>query len=238
MTAQASVNRMAEVAALIGDPARASILSALMAGRALTAGELAWHAGVSAQTTSGHLAKLLAARLIRVEKQGRHRYYRLASTEVARLMETLMTLTAGEPVLRRVVGPKDEALRLARTCYDHMAGRLGVALADALAAQEYVVLGEGAAVITDAGWQFFDALGLDLSSPGHSRRPICRACLDWSERRPHLAGRLGAAMLDRFRSLGWVQSVPHSRALRLTPIGERHVPAQFGLADGWQQAAL
>nr|WP_137391907.1 helix-turn-helix transcriptional regulator [Rhodoligotrophos defluvii] len=235
MTIQASVNSIAEIAALIGDPARASILSALMAGRALTAGELAWHAGVSAQTASGHLGKLLAAKLICMEKQGRHRYYRLASAGVAQLLETLTVLAAAEPVGRRVVGPKDQALRLARTCYDHMAGKLGVALADALAARSYVVMDDDAAMITDAGRHFFHEFGLDLSSPSGSQRPICRACLDWSERRPHLAGRLGAALLARFLDLAWVQPVADSRALKLTGTGEREIHIRFHLRPGWQQ---
>ena len=201
MTTMVSGNILAEIAALIGDPARANILSALMDGRALTAGELAWHAGVSAQTTSGHLAQLVAASLLAVERQGRHRYHRLATPELARAIESLMAVAAAGPKRHRPTGPRDEALRRARTCYDHLAGRLGTGLADSLRANGHVVLGEDGGAITNRGSRFLrDALGIDLGPPGG--RPPCRTCLDWSERRPHFAGRLGAALCRRSLDLG------------------------------------
>ncbi len=228
MVNMASGNTIAEVAALIGDAARANILSALMGGRALTAGELAWHAGVSAQTTSGHLSKLAEAGLVVQEKQGRHRYYRLTGPEVAQVMEALMTMASNGPKRYRPTGPKDEALRAARTCYDHMAGRLGIALADALCAQGHVVLGDGVGRVTASGREFFCDFGIDLEA-GNSQRPLCRTCLDWSERRPHLAGKLGAALLGRVQALGWVAPVPNSRALRVTVAGQRGFAARFGL---------
>lgn len=218
MTNIVSGNSLAEVASLIGDPARANILQALADGRALTAGELAWHAGVSAQTTSGHLAKLADARLIALEKQGRHRYFRLASPEIAAAMEALMIVAANGPKRYRPTGPKDEALRTARTCYDHLAGWLAVTLADRLSARRLIVLSDGTAAITDQGHRFFRDFGLDLDDP-KSSRPLCRTCLDWSERRSHLAGRLGSALCQRYLDLGWIRRGKDSRAVSFTPKG-------------------
>jgi DNA-binding transcriptional ArsR family regulator len=234
MTTMVSGNTLAEVAALIGDVARANILSALMDGRALTAGELAWHAGVSPQTTSGHLAKLKQAQVIAEERQGRHRYHRLASAEVAQAIEALMAIAAVGPPRHRPIGPRDAALRIARTCYDHLAGQLGVGLADALAAGGHVVIAEGAASLTECGSAFVGrTLGIDVSpanrAHGAVRRPLCRACLDWSERRPHLAGRLGAALYQRSLELGWIVPLKGSRALAITPEGRRRYAETFGI---------
>ncbi len=229
MSTIASGNTIAEVASLIGDVARANILSALMDGRAFTAGELARHAGVSASTTSGHLSKLAQAELIALEKQGRHRYYRLASPEIAHAIEALMAVAATGPKRHRPVGPQDVALRTARACYDHIAGRLGVALADALCEHGHIVLTDGATLVTDKGRRFFSDFGVDLDAVARSSRPLCRTCLDWSERRPHLAGRLGATLLDRSIGLGWVTRVPNSRALKITVAGRRGFSARFQL---------
>lgn len=231
----ASGNTIAEVASLIGDVARANILSALMGGQALTAGELTHYAGVTAQTTSGHLGKLTELRLVVVEKQGRHRYYRLASPEVAHALHALMTVAANGPKRHRPVGPKDQALRLARTCYDHMAGRLAIAISDALTKRGYLVLADGAGLVTDAGLQFFGEFGVDLAKPDRSKRPICRTCLDWSERRPHLAGRLGTALLDRTLALGWLSRTSGSRALRITAGGEIGLRKAFDLPLDWRK---
>jgi DNA-binding transcriptional ArsR family regulator len=222
----ASGNTIAEVAALIGDTARANILSALMGGQALTAGELARHAGVTAQTTSGHLAKLADSELIALEKQGRHRYYRLATPDVAQAIHALMTVAANGPKRHHPIGPRDEALRNARTCYDHLAGRLALALADVLCEREHLTLTDGAGFVSAEGERFFKGFGIDLAAlQGSSKRPLCRTCLDWSERRPHIAGKLGAALLDRFLELKWVERVPDSRALRVT------VPGRSGFAS-------
>lgn len=229
-----SGNTIAEVAALMGDPARANILSALMGGQALTAGELARHAGVTAQTTSGHLSKLADARLIAGEKQGRHRYYRLASPEVAHAMQALMVVAAVGPARHHPVGPRDVALRIARTCYDHLAGRLALALADRLSEQGYIVVSDGAGLVTEEGRSFFVDFGISLDdAPG--RRPLCRTCLDWSERRPHLAGRLGAALLARLLELRWLVRNPGSRALRITPAGQRGLSETFDLPPHWDE---
>lgn len=238
MSNVASGNTIAEVANLIGDAARANMLSALMGGQALTAGELARHAGVTAQTTSGHLGKLAEAQLISVEKQGRHRYYRLASPDVAHAIHALMAVAASGPKRHHPIGPKDEALRLARTCYDHMAGRLAIALSDALVSKNYVVLADGAGLITDEGQRFFCDFGIDLTEVTRSKRPLCRTCLDWSERRPHLAGRLGAALLDRTLALGWIKQTEQSRALRIARAGEIGFVRVFNLPSDWHTPSV
>src|SRR5205807_5536085 len=188
----ASNARFAEVASLAGDPARAAMLHALMDGRALTATELAHAASVTPQTASGHLARMATAGLLGLEKQGRHHYYRLASPAVAQMIESIMQVAsvadaaAARPV---VVGPRDAALRTARTCYDHLAGRLGVALADALGEGGRIELSTDGGLVTDAGVAFFDRIGIDVGALNErqGRRParvLCRPCLDWSERRP------------------------------------------------------
>lgn len=230
----ASGNTIAEVASLIGDVARASMLAALMDGRALTAGELARHAGVTAQTTSGHLSKLTEAQLIVGERHGRHRFFRLASSEVADAIHALMVVAAVGPRRHRPPGPRDEALRLARTCYDHIAGRLSLALADSLTRNGYVVISDGAGLVTDTGKVFFGEFGLALESASRCGRPLCRTCLDWSERRPHLAGRLGAALLGRTLDLGWVSRMPEGRALRISRAGEAGFASTFRLPNDWR----
>lgn len=238
--------RIAEIAALLGDPSRANMLLALMGGPALTAGELARQAGVSAPTTSGHLAKLAAAGVVAARAQGRHRYYRLASREIAEVLHALMLAATLGPPRHRPPGPRDGALRLARSCYDHLAGRLAVALLAALEAQGHVRLSnEGEAVEpTPQGRAFLADFGLDLDAPGRTsgadcrqtpRRPLCRTCLDWSERRPHLAGRLGAGLLERLLALGWLARVPGSRALTLTRTGEAGLIATFHLPPDWRE---
>ena len=211
--------RLAEVAALVGDPARANMLSALADGRALTAGELAYAAGVSPQTASGHLAKLADARLLAVAKQGRHRYYRLATPLVGRMLESIMAVAADAPPRYRPAGRFDAALRFARTCYDHFAGQLGVGLADRLCAQGHVLLGEDGGEVSEGGIVFLSRFGLDFDALRRQRRVYCRPCLDWTERRPHLAGAVGAALAARCFDLGWVQRKRDSRALTITERG-------------------
>lgn len=230
----ASGNTIAEVGALIGDAARANILSALMGGQALTAGELARHAGVTPQTTSGHLAKLADAELVAMEKQGRHRYYRLATPEVAQAIHALMIIAASGPKRHHPLGPGDEALRTARTCYDHLAGKLALALADTLCERGHLKLTDGVGFVTAEGERFLAGFGIDLAAPsGTSKRPLCRTCLDWSERRPHIAGKLGAALLDRLLELKWVKRVPDSRALHVTAAGQRGLATTFALSERW-----
>jgi len=210
---------IAEVAALVGDPARANILMALADGRALTATELAFLARVTPQTASGHLAKLVDGRLLAVAKQGRHRYFRLASPLVGRMLESINAMAALEgPPRHRPRTPADDALRRARYCYDHLAGRLGVALADALVERGHVEFGDDGGVVTPAGTKFLTGFGLDLAAP--TRRAFCRPCIDWSERRPHIAGAVGAALAARCFDLGWLARIRDTRAVKITPKGQ------------------
>ncbi|HJU15938.1 MAG TPA: helix-turn-helix transcriptional regulator [Stellaceae bacterium] len=224
-----SLPAIAEIAALVGNPARANMLAVLLDGRALTAGELAFAARVSPQTTSGHLGKLSEAGLLAVHRQGRHAYYRLASPLIGRMIESLMAVAAAGPPRPRPRWRGEEALRTARTCYDHLAGRLGVALADALAAREHVVLAEDGGLVTAAGEAFFAGFGIAVAGIGHGKRAFCRPCLDWSERRPHLAGALGAALAARCFDLGWLRRTRDSRALSITEPGLHGFAEQFGV---------
>jgi DNA-binding transcriptional ArsR family regulator len=214
---------IAALAALVGDPARANMLTALLSGSALTASELAAEAGVGLPTASSHLAKLAAGSLLAVEKQGRHRYFRLSGADVAALLEGLMGLAARTGQLRTRPGPKDPALRHARVCYDHLAGELGVALFDSLARRRLLELGAGELRLTRKGAGFVAAFGIELAALGQRHRPLCRSCLDWSARRSHLAGALGAALLARIYELKWARREPGTRILRFSPHGE----AQF-----------
>jgi DNA-binding transcriptional ArsR family regulator len=222
---------MAEIAALVGDPARAIILDQLTDGRALTATELALSAGITPQTASAHLGKLLAARLVVVFPQGRHRYYRLASSLVANMLEGIMAVAAIEaPARYRPRSPRDEALRLARTCYDHLAGRLGVALADALVTRGHVVLGDDGGEVTSAGFTFFGKLGIDLDQARRAKRRVfCRPCIDWTERRSHLAGTLGAALAQHCLTQRWLERKRDSRAVIVTPRGREALRETFDL---------
>lgn len=226
-----SAANLATVAALVGDPARASMLVALMDGRALTAGELAYFAHVTAPTASAHLAKLVEAQILTVTAQGRHRYFRLASPSVARMLESISVVSGmATPPARRPRSARDEALCLARTCYDHLAGRLGVAIADALVASGHVILDEDGGLVTDTGAALLARLGLDVAALQRRRgRVFCRPCLDWSERRPHLAGALGAALARRLFDTGWIERVRDSRAVRITPAGRAGLQATFGI---------
>jgi DNA-binding transcriptional ArsR family regulator len=221
---------VSEVAALVGNPARANILMALTNGRALTASELAYVAGVSPQTTSEHLAKLKEANLLSLTKQGRHSYFRLSSPKIARMIESIMVVAADGPQRYRPRWNGDDALRTARTCYDHIAGRLGVALADALTRHKHVVLTEDGGMVTRAGEKFLANFGIELNEAKEGRRTFCRPCLDWSERRPHLAGALGAAFADRCFDLGWIARMRDSRALKIFPKGERGFKETFGIS--------
>jgi DNA-binding transcriptional ArsR family regulator len=221
---------VAGVAALIGDPARAAMLWALMDGRALTAGELAQAAGVTPQTASGHLAQLADAGLVAVAPQGRCRYHRLASPAVARLIEGLMAFTAG-PRTRPAVGPRQAALRRARTCYDHLAGEVAVGMADRMQARGQLELTHDGAALTPEGEAFLGALGLDLDA-ARSRRVFCRPCLDWSERRPHLAGAVGTALCTLSLERGWFRRTPGGRALEITLRGASVLREEFDLRLG------
>jgi DNA-binding transcriptional ArsR family regulator len=222
---------IAMVAALVGDPARSNMLTALMTGRALTASELAQEAGVTPQTASSHLAKLEAGGLIEPEKQGRHRYYRLTGADVAGVLEGLAGLAARAGHMRVRTGPKDPALRRARICYDHLAGDLGVQMLESMKKQRLVRASKQAIELTHEGRRFMaDALQIDTDALAHPRRPVCKACLDWSERRHHLAGTLGAALMARFTELKWAarDDAPGSRVVNFTRSGEKRFAALFG----------
>jgi DNA-binding transcriptional ArsR family regulator len=220
---------IAEIAALVGDPARANILSALMDGRALSAGELAYLAHVTPQTASAHLAKLVDARLLTDERRGRNRYFRLAAPEVARMLEEIMAVAVARAPRYRPAWMRDEALRSARTCYDHLAGRLGVALAGSLAERGHVLLDDDGGEVTEDGARFLTGFGLDLAGAAGKRRRFCRPCLDWSERRPHLGGAVGAALAQRCFALGWIERVKNSRAVAITPTGSGGFSIDLGL---------
>jgi DNA-binding transcriptional ArsR family regulator len=225
---------IAMVASLVCDPARANMLTALMNGRALTATELSQEAGITPQTASSHLAKLEAGGLIEQEKQGRHRYYRLADPDVADVLESLQGLAARAGHLRVRTGPKDPALRRARVCYDHLAGDLGVQMLDSMRRQRLVRQNKTDIELTADGERFVEkALQIDAKTLAHPRRPVCKVCLDWSERRHHLAGTLGAALMQRFTELKWAarDPTPGSRVVQFTRQGEKRFAALFGDAQ-------
>lgn len=212
---------IALIGSLIGDPARANMLTALMGGQALTPTELAAHAGVTLQTASSHLAKLEAGGLVTQRRQGRHRYYGLSEDEVGLMLESLMGFAASRGLTRHRPGPKDPALRKARVCYNHLAGDYGVRLLDSLIAAREIELTGDDLSLTDAGRDRVESLGIDYAALRKSRRPLCRSCLDWSERRSHLAGSLGEALLMLFIDRGWAKREKDSRVIRFTDRGEK-----------------
>jgi len=218
---------IARIAILIGDPARANIMTALADGVALTASELAAEAGVTKQTASAHLAKLLDARLIEVEAQGRHRYFRLNGEDVGELLESLMGVAAVRAAPRVRTGPKEPALRYARVCYNHLAGELGVGLFDAMRANRWLALDEGDVAVTKTGRTFYEGFGIEIDELNTQRRPLCRTCLDWSVRRSHLAGALGQALLDRIFERGWAKRVKGTRIVEFSRSGERAFKTHF-----------
>src|SRR6266446_1932560 len=225
---------IAMVAALVGDPARSNMLTALMTGRALTASELAHQAGITPQTASSHLSKLEAGGLIEPEKQGRHRYYRLTGPDVAGVLEGLAGLAARAGHMRVRTGPKDPALRRARICYDHLAGDLGVQMLDSMKRQRLVRHSKQAIELTAEGKRFMESsLQISAETLAHPRRPVCKACLDWSERRHHLAGTLGAAVMTRFTELKWAarDAAPGSRVVNFTRNGEKRFAELFGKSE-------
>ncbi len=220
---------IATIASLLGDPGRANMLTALMGGQALTAGELAREAGVTAQTASSHLAKLQAGGLIVGRKQGRHNYFALTGEDVAGVIEALMGLAARTGHTRVRTGPKEPAMRKARVCYDHLAGELAVSMLEHLTARGFVTGDGDKLALTVTGRTFMEALGLDVANLSRSRRPLCKGCLDWSVRRTHLAGALGAALLDRFQALGWATRQAGTRLVTFSPRGLEAFREIFGV---------
>ena len=220
---------IARIAALVGEPARAAMLTALMTGGALTASELAQEAGITAQTASSHLAKLESGGLVVLRKQGRHRYFALAGADVADVLERLMGLAQRAGHARVRPGPKDPAMRQARVCYDHLAGDAGVALYDSLVRRKLISSkardGDILLSLTPKGEKFAQAFGVDLALLEAARPPVCKSCLDWSARRTHLAGGLGRALLRRFYELKWAARAPDSRVVTFTRTGEKKFKA-------------
>ena len=210
---------IAHIAALIGDPARANMLTALMSGKALTVSELAEEAGVTIQTASSHLSKLGEGGLLRPRKQGRHKYFALASDDVAHVLEGLMGLAAGSGYLRKRTGPRDAELRQARVCYNHLAGDMGTQMFDSLVAQGHLVLDGEELKLTDTGAAFASGFEIDVEDLRKARAPVCRECLDWSERRSHLAGSLGRAFLSRFEELAWAKRDQKTRVVTFSRNG-------------------
>ncbi|SLN42517.1 ArsR/SmtB family transcription factor [Oceanibacterium hippocampi] len=218
---------IARIGSLIGDPARANMLTALMSGKALTASELAAEAGVSPSTASAHLGKLEAAALVSQRRQGRHRYFALADDDVGGLLEALMGLAARRGHTRTRTGPREPALRRARVCYNHLAGELGVQLYDSLRNRNFLVVADDGIGLSPDGREFIATLGIDLAPLEGGRRPLCKTCLDWSARRPHLAGALGSALLDRFQALGWAARQEGSRVVAFSKAGETRFAESF-----------
>ncbi len=218
---------IAEVGRLLADPSRATFLQALMDQRARTTGELARLARVAPSTASEHLSRLADGRLLTVEAQGRHRYYRLADPKVAELLESIMALTP-QPLASRAPRVGFD-LRFARTCYDHLAGSVATAIYDQLTATAALTVSPEGIELTPDGAARLRSLGIDADELQRGRRPLARACLDWTERRHHLAGALGAALLDTFREQKWVKSRGEPRALSLTTAGQRALAEHFAI---------
>lgn len=225
---------LAETAALVGDPARANMLLALMDGRALTAAELAGAGGITPQTASAHLARMTGAGLLAVERQGRHRYHRLASVAVARMLEGMMAVAAAPPGARPRTGPRNQAMRRARTCYDHLAGQVAVAIADRMVERGHAELSADGGILTKDGAAFLRGIGVEIDDAARSgaTRVFCRPCLDWSERRPHIAGTVGAALLATALARGWMRRIDGSRIINVTPAGRRLLDGAFALDAG------
>jgi DNA-binding transcriptional ArsR family regulator len=219
------------IAALIGEPARANMLMALMSGLALTATELAHEAGVTASTASGHLGKLEKAGLVAMRRQGRHRYFRLADPDVAVAVEGLVPVAARVGHLRTRPGPRDQAMRDARSCYDHLAGRLAVALFECWSTRKVLEHEGRSAHLTPEGRRFVAGLGIDVAMLERSKRPLCRTCVDWSERRPHLGGGVGAAILEYALLRGWAVREGRTRVLRFSQRGEQTFARWYSAHD-------
>jgi len=219
---------IARVAALIGDQARAEILTVLMADRALTATELANHAGITRATASTHLARLVDARLISMVKQGRHRYFRLADRDVARLLESLMGVAFRTGAVRLASSPREPALRKARVCYDHLAGELAVWAFERMVEKRVFVIEPQSFALTARGAAWFQSRGMSTETLSNPRRVLCRPCLDWGERRHHLAGALGAALMEHCFAQRWARRAENSRVVAFTSHGEREFRRMVG----------
>lgn len=225
-TATASSD-LVRVARTIGEPSRVRMLALLMGGRALTAKELAHGASIDPATATAHLRRLLDDGLVDVAAQGRHKYFRLRGPDVAALVEQLMVVSGsdgGPPA------PPSQPIRVARFCYDHLAGRLGTAITGALVSRGVIAHHDGGFAVTEEGDAWFRGLGVEVEPLRHARRAFARACLDWSERTDHLAGALGAALAERMVELGWIERVRRSRVVTITATGRRELREKLGVA--------
>ncbi|KPD10048.1 ArsR family transcriptional regulator [Aneurinibacillus migulanus] len=209
------------VAALVSEASRAAILTVLLDGRFHPASELAYMAGITPQTASFHLTKMVNANIVTVEKQGRHRYYGIQNQEVAQVMESFLSIAPQIEIKSLKHALEDKAMRFARTCYDHLAGNLGVQLADFLIKADIICEENDEYAVTEKGEKFFTAFQIDLKKIRSKRRSFSHKCLDWSERRHHLAGALGNALLERLLELNWIQRLPKTRAIKITPNGKK-----------------
>ncbi|KAF6562021.1 winged helix-turn-helix transcriptional regulator [Paenibacillus sp. EKM202P] len=225
-------SNVAMIASLVSEPSRATILTALLDGRFHTASELAHMAGIKPQTASFHLAKMTEAQVVTVEKQGRHRYYGIQDPEVAQVMESLLSIAPPVPIKSFKQASENEAIRLARTCYDHVAGHLGVQIMSFFIQRGILSEDQDGLHITQQGEIFFADFQIDLKNTRQKRRSFSHKCLDWSERRHHLAGALGSALLDRLFELHWVEHLPTTRAIRITAEGKRGFKEVFSIEIG------
>lgn len=223
---------LARIATLIGEPTRASILTALMGGEALPASELAYRAGITPQTASSHLSKLLDGKLIQVMPQGRHRYYKLYSHEVAQILETLQLVAPMTQSVKKAKSNISPELCHARTCYDHLAGQLGVSVTYALLEKSYIQQADEQYILTTSGTVWLEDMGVDIPALHKKRRKFAYTCLDWSERRFHIGGALGSAIADVFFDKVWVKRLPHSRALQVTSIGQQGLRDELNVRIG------
>lgn len=222
-------SNVAMIASLVSEPSRAAILTALLDGRFHTASELAHMAGIKPQTASFHLAKMTEAQVVSVEKQGRHRYYGIQDPEVAQVMESLLSIAPPVPIKSFKQASENEAIRLARTCYDHVAGHLGVQIMSFFMQKGILSEDQDGLHITQQGEIFFADFQINLKNTRQKRRSFSHKCLDWSERRHHLAGALGSALLDRLFELHWVEHLPTTRAIRITAEGKRGFKEVFSI---------
>ena len=218
---------ISKIAKLIAEPARANMLLALMGGKALTATELSLEADITAQTASMHLSKLVNGDLIVVRKQGRHKYFQLLNYEVAQLLEGLLNISEDFTPAEIFTGPKDPQFRATRVCYDHLAGKMSVELYDSLVKNNFLMDAKDTALLTESGREWFTAFGVDLQQLERKKRPVCRACLDWSERRSHLSGSLGKWILDDLLSMGWAKREPGSRTLSFSSAGLKKFRSKY-----------
>ncbi|QED46143.1 ArsR/SmtB family transcription factor [Cytobacillus dafuensis] len=222
-------SNVALIASLVSEASRAAILTVLLDGRFHPASELAYMAGIKPQTASFHLAKMVEAKVVTVEKQGRHRYYGINNQEVAHVMESLLSITPPIEIKSFKQASENKALRKARTCYDHLAGNLGVQLTDALLKQGVIYEEKEGFTVSEKGKMFFTEFQIDLRKTKSKRRSFAHKCLDWSERRHHLAGALGNALLERLLELNWIQRLPATRAIKITNAGKKGFKEKFSI---------